>query len=222
MPPGQYVTKDFPVLSAGPTPRIALEQWTLTVGGLVDPPRSWTWEEFQSLPAEEVTVDIHCVTKWSKLDTTWRGVSLDALLADRKPEAAFALIHSYGGYTTNLADRRPDRRQGVGRIRLRWPAARLRARRPGAPARPPPLLLEERQMGDRHRARATPTGVASGSHTAITNTVTHGGNSATPATELATRRGGRPGGRDGQGEEHRASLPGMGGPPPRSTPRHPV
>ncbi len=102
VPPGQYVTKDFPVLSAGPTPRVPLDQWTLSVSGLVDPPQSWSWEEFRSLSEEEVTADIHCVTKWSKLDTTWQGVSLDTLLAYRKPEAAFALIHSYGGYTTNL------------------------------------------------------------------------------------------------------------------------
>ena len=102
VPPGQYVTKDFPVLSAGPTPRVLLDQWTLSVGGLVDPPQSWSWEELRSLPEDEVTADIHCVTKWSKLDTTWKGVSLDNLLANRKPEAAFALIHSYGGYTTNL------------------------------------------------------------------------------------------------------------------------
>jgi DMSO/TMAO reductase YedYZ molybdopterin-dependent catalytic subunit len=102
VPPGQYVTEDFPVLSAGPTPRIPLDEWSLSVGGLVDHPRSWNWEQFRSLPDEEVTVDIHCVTKWSKLDTRWQGVSLDTLLTDRMPEAAFALIHSYGGYTTNL------------------------------------------------------------------------------------------------------------------------
>jgi DMSO/TMAO reductase YedYZ molybdopterin-dependent catalytic subunit len=102
VPPGQYVTEDFPVLSAGPTPRIALDQWTLSVSGLVGHPHSWNWEEFRSLPEDEVTVDIHCVTKWSKLDTKWQGVSLDTLLADRRPKAAFALIHSYGGYTTNL------------------------------------------------------------------------------------------------------------------------
>jgi DMSO/TMAO reductase YedYZ molybdopterin-dependent catalytic subunit len=102
IPPGQYVTKDFPVLSAGPTPRIPLDQWSLSVGGSVDHPRSWNWEQFRSLPEDEMTVDIHCVTKWSKLDTKWQGVSLDTLLADRKPDAEFALIHSYGGYTTNL------------------------------------------------------------------------------------------------------------------------
>ena len=75
VPPGQYVTRDFPVLSAGPTPHTPLEQWDFSIVGEVDEPRRWTWEEFRSLRSEEVTVDIHCVTKWSKLDTVWQGVS---------------------------------------------------------------------------------------------------------------------------------------------------
>jgi DMSO/TMAO reductase YedYZ molybdopterin-dependent catalytic subunit len=70
------VTRDFPVLSAGPTPHTPLDRWDFSIVGDVDQPRRWTWEEFQALPSEEVTVDIHCVTKWSKLDTVWRGVSL--------------------------------------------------------------------------------------------------------------------------------------------------
>jgi DMSO/TMAO reductase YedYZ molybdopterin-dependent catalytic subunit len=80
VPPGQYVTTDFPVLSAGPTPHTPLDRWTFTIVGEVDEPRRWTWEEFRALPAEEVTRDIHRVTKWSKLDTMWRGVSIDTLL----------------------------------------------------------------------------------------------------------------------------------------------
>ena len=71
LPPGQYLTRDFPVLSAGPTPRTSLDDWSLTIHGAVDEPVSWSWEEFRALPAETFTVDIHCVTKWSKLDTTW-------------------------------------------------------------------------------------------------------------------------------------------------------
>ena len=71
LPPGQYLTRDFPVLSAGPTPRADLHRWTFSIEGAVDEPRSWSWEELTALPAEEVTVDIHCVTKWTKLDTTW-------------------------------------------------------------------------------------------------------------------------------------------------------
>jgi DMSO/TMAO reductase YedYZ molybdopterin-dependent catalytic subunit len=81
IPPGQYVTTDFPVLSAGPTPRTALELWDFSIVGELAEPRRWTWEQFQALPSEEITRDIHCVTKWSKLNTVWRGVSLDTLLA---------------------------------------------------------------------------------------------------------------------------------------------
>ncbi len=102
VPPGQYVTQDYPVLSAGPTPDIPLDQWRLTIGGQVDKPLEWTWEEFTALPGEDVTVDIHCVTKWSKLDTTWHGVSVDTLLKDVETAADYVMQHSYGGYTTNL------------------------------------------------------------------------------------------------------------------------
>jgi len=69
VPPGQYVTRDFPVLSAGPTPHTELADWSFTIRGAVDEERSWTWDEFRALPSETVTRDIHCVTKWSKLDT---------------------------------------------------------------------------------------------------------------------------------------------------------
>jgi DMSO/TMAO reductase YedYZ molybdopterin-dependent catalytic subunit len=104
LPPGQYLTTDFPVLSAGPTPRVDPAQWTftLTTGNGAGAGRTWTWDEFTALPSEEVTVDIHCVTNWSKLGTTWRGISLDALLADVPDPPAYALAHCYGGYTTNL------------------------------------------------------------------------------------------------------------------------
>jgi DMSO/TMAO reductase YedYZ molybdopterin-dependent catalytic subunit len=101
-PPGQYLTNDFPVLSAGPPPRVPLDAWMFTVRAESGEASTWSWSEFKSLPAEEVTVDIHCVTRWSKLDTTWRGVSLDTLLAGMATSAEFALAHSYGGYTTNL------------------------------------------------------------------------------------------------------------------------
>jgi DMSO/TMAO reductase YedYZ molybdopterin-dependent catalytic subunit len=103
IPPGQYVTDDFPVLSAGPTPRIPLDNWRFTMTDPLGSERSWTWADFTALPTETVTVDIHCVTKWSKLDTTWEGVSLDTLLADGPDSAGgHVLFHSYGGYTTNL------------------------------------------------------------------------------------------------------------------------
>src|SRR5919201_2621370 len=80
VPPGQYVVTDFPVLSAGPTPRVDLEQWTFVIDGEIDETKRWTWKEFLALPSEIVSKDIHCITKWSKLDTTWKGVSVDTLM----------------------------------------------------------------------------------------------------------------------------------------------
>jgi DMSO/TMAO reductase YedYZ molybdopterin-dependent catalytic subunit len=102
LPPGQYLTRDFPVLSAGPTPRVAPEEWSLTLHGAVDEPRSWTWDELLALPAKTFTVDIHCVTKWSKLDTTWTGVSVDTLLDGVSTDAAYVSAWCDGDYTTNL------------------------------------------------------------------------------------------------------------------------
>jgi DMSO/TMAO reductase YedYZ molybdopterin-dependent catalytic subunit len=102
VPPGQYVTRDFPVLSAGPTPYTQLDAWDFTIRGAVAHPVSWSWAEFQALPREKFTVDIHCVTKWTKLDMTWSGVSLDTFLDAVPTEAAYALAYSDGGYTTNI------------------------------------------------------------------------------------------------------------------------
>ena len=102
VPPGQYVTSDFPVLSAGPTPHRPLETWSFSIAGEVDEPVQWTWDEFRALPSENITKDIHCVTKWSKLDTNWEGVSVDTLLDGVKTSAEFAVAFSDGGYTTNL------------------------------------------------------------------------------------------------------------------------
>jgi len=96
------VTDDFPVLSAGPTPRVPLDQWSFSMRGEVDEERRWSWEEFQALPRDDVTVDIHCVTKWSKLDTSWGGVSVDTLLDGVDTEATHVLAFCDGGYTTNL------------------------------------------------------------------------------------------------------------------------
>ena len=102
VPPGQYVTADFPVLSAGPTPRTPLDEWNFLISGAVDEPVSWTWEELLALPAETPTVDIHCVTKWSKLDTTWNAVSIDTLLAAVDTDAQYVSAWCDGDYTTNL------------------------------------------------------------------------------------------------------------------------
>lgn len=102
LPPGQYETRDFPVLSAGPTPRISLAQWDFRVTGETDNERQWTWEQFRALPREKVVRDIHCVTKWSKFDTEWEGVSVDALLDGLASQAKFVTAFCEGGYTTNL------------------------------------------------------------------------------------------------------------------------
>jgi DMSO/TMAO reductase YedYZ molybdopterin-dependent catalytic subunit len=102
VPPGQYVEHGFPVLSAGPTPHTPLEEWDFSIVGDIDEPLRWTWEKLRALPSEEITVDIHCVTKWSKLDTSWDGVSVDTLLAGVETDAEYALAFSDGGYTTNI------------------------------------------------------------------------------------------------------------------------
>ena len=135
VPPGQHVTADFPVLSAGPTPRTRLEDWSFALqhgGSLL---AKWSWEEFQALPRTRATVDIHCVTKWSKLDTEWEGVTVDALLAAAgldAPPAPFAMLHCDGGYTTNLP--LADLLGGKGMVALRHAGAPL-APEHGGPAR---------------------------------------------------------------------------------------
>ncbi|MEV0806874.1 sulfite oxidase-like oxidoreductase [Micromonospora sp. NPDC050200] len=102
LPPGQYLTEDFPVLSAGPTPKVSLDTWEFVLTTETGAEYRWTWDEMADLPQESPTVDIHCVTHWSKLGTNWQGVSLDTLLDGIDTTAGYALAHSYGGYTTNL------------------------------------------------------------------------------------------------------------------------
>jgi len=104
IPPGQHLVQDFPVLSAGPTPHIALADWTFSLdsGGKVL--KEWNWKEFNALPQTELKVDIHCVTTWSKLDTHWRGVRIDDLLKAAglsEPPGDFTMAHCDGDYTTN-------------------------------------------------------------------------------------------------------------------------
>ena len=114
IPPGQYEAKDFPVLSAGPTPRTSLERWDFSIYGEVAKDLKWSWDEFRKLPRETVMVDIHCVTKWSKLDTVWTGVSVDTLLKagahvnDAAPDFLRRRLHD-----ESVTRRRP-RRKSVG------------------------------------------------------------------------------------------------------------
>ncbi|MBB2975297.1 DMSO/TMAO reductase YedYZ molybdopterin-dependent catalytic subunit [Microbacterium endophyticum] len=102
LPPGQYLTEDFPVLSAGPTPRIDTSEWNFTIVSESGDRSTWSWDEMLALGIEDVHTDIHCVTRWSKLATNWRGVSLDKLFAGVDTSEAYVMAHSYGGYTTNV------------------------------------------------------------------------------------------------------------------------
>ncbi|MEI7056247.1 sulfite oxidase-like oxidoreductase [Nocardioides sp. CCNWLW239] len=102
LPPGQHLTHDFPVLTAGPTQLVSKDSWTFTITPESGDPIRWSWADMMALPAEEFNVDIHCVTRWSKLGTTWRGVSLDTFFEDVESYYDYAMVHSYGGYTTNL------------------------------------------------------------------------------------------------------------------------
>jgi DMSO/TMAO reductase YedYZ molybdopterin-dependent catalytic subunit len=132
LPPGQYLVTDFPVLSAGPTPRVDTGSWRFRLQTETGQVREWNWTEFRALPDEDITVDIHCVTKWSKLTTHWRGVSLDTLLADAETSAQYVLAHSYGGYTTNLP--LADVRDGQAWIAFEYEGKPLAAEH-GGPAR---------------------------------------------------------------------------------------
>lgn len=102
LPPGQYLTTDFPVLSAGPTPHVALDTWELTIRQGREVLQRWDWQTFRNLPSHPFAADIHCVTRWSKFDTRWEGVSLDLLFADIETSATHVMAHSYNGYSTNL------------------------------------------------------------------------------------------------------------------------
>ncbi|HBY98727.1 MAG: sulfite oxidase-like oxidoreductase [Ardenticatenaceae bacterium] len=134
VPPGQYVTPDFPVLSAGPTPHTLLDRWTFTIEGLVREPVRWSWDEFVKLPIQTFVADIHCVTKWSKLDTRWEGVSVDTLLehAELDRTATYVTAFCDGGYTTNLP--LPDILNGQAFVAYRYEGKPL-APEHGGPAR---------------------------------------------------------------------------------------
>ena len=104
LPPGQHLTSDFPVLSAGPTPRVSTQSWAFTLKDGPRPITRWSWDEFNALPQTKLTRDIHCVTTWSKFDTNWEGVLVDDILTAAGVEAttAYTLAHGYDGYTTNV------------------------------------------------------------------------------------------------------------------------
>jgi DMSO/TMAO reductase YedYZ molybdopterin-dependent catalytic subunit len=134
VPPGQSVTDGFPVLSATPTPHIPLDQWSFTLKVGPRPVASWNWEQFNALPLTQFKGDIHCVTKWSKLDTVWEGVSIDDLFAAAaiEPPTRYMLAHSFGGYSTNVPVADLIERKAM--IALRYDGEPLEAKH-GGPAR---------------------------------------------------------------------------------------
>jgi DMSO/TMAO reductase YedYZ molybdopterin-dependent catalytic subunit len=132
LPPGQYLVEAFPVLTAGPTPHVPLEHWSLRVEGAGGAARDWDWSEFRQLPAIDVTVDLHCVTRWSKLGTMWRGVSVDTLLDGLWGDSRYAVIDCYGGYTTNVPV--ADLRNGRALVAFKYDGADLPVEH-GGPAR---------------------------------------------------------------------------------------
>jgi DMSO/TMAO reductase YedYZ molybdopterin-dependent catalytic subunit len=132
LPPGQYVTNDFPVLSAGPTPAISLNDWTFSLVTETGARKTWSWQEFRALPSQAIVTDIHCVTRWSKLVTHWEGVPVDTLLEGVETSAEFVMAHSYGGYTTNVPLR--DLREGKAWIAFSYDGKDLEPEH-GGPAR---------------------------------------------------------------------------------------
>ncbi len=104
VPPGQFLSNKYPVLTYGSTPKVNLATWTIRVFGLVEHEVELTWEQFKALQWTTVTADFHCVTQWSSLDNTWEGVTLSSLvsMARVQPQARFIMAHCFGGYTTNL------------------------------------------------------------------------------------------------------------------------
>src|SRR5690242_12307481 len=105
LPPGQYLTEKWPVLHYGGVPKVDLSTWTLTLNGLVEEPRTLSYDEFKALPRRTEQKDIHCVTRWSLLDSTWEGVPVSEVmkLITLKPEATHVMVHGEHGYTTNLS-----------------------------------------------------------------------------------------------------------------------
>jgi DMSO/TMAO reductase YedYZ molybdopterin-dependent catalytic subunit len=134
IPPGQYLEKGFPVLTAGPTMHVPLEQWKFTLKIGPRPVKQWTWEEFNALPQTTMNVDIHCVTKWTKLDTEWEGVLVDDILADAGVEAPtdYTLAGSFDGYTTNVPWE--DLTDGKAMVALQYDGDEIEAKH-GGPAR---------------------------------------------------------------------------------------
>jgi DMSO/TMAO reductase YedYZ molybdopterin-dependent catalytic subunit len=103
VPPGQHLTKGFPVLTYGAAPQVNIDTWEFKISGLATA-KTFTWDDMMALPQHEFTADFHCVTRWSKLDVKWTGIKITDLmqLIEVDPKATHIMEHCYGGYTTNL------------------------------------------------------------------------------------------------------------------------
>jgi DMSO/TMAO reductase YedYZ molybdopterin-dependent catalytic subunit len=134
VPPGQHVVTDFPVLTGGPTQYIDPNSWSFTLKVGAKPVKSWSWSEFNALPRKQMMCDIHCVTRWTKLDTHWEGVLVDDLLADAglTPPTSFTLAHSVDGYSSNVPV--PDLLPGKAMVALKYEGADITPDH-GGPAR---------------------------------------------------------------------------------------
>ncbi|MDQ6611057.1 MAG: molybdopterin-dependent oxidoreductase [Gemmatimonadota bacterium] len=134
IPPGQHEVFDFPVLSAGPTPRVSTDNWTFTLRIGPKPVKRWSWDEFNALPRTTMTRDIHCVTTWTRLDTKWEGVAIDDIFTDAgvEPPTPFMLAHTVDDYSTNVPV--ADLINGKAMIALTYYALPLEAEH-GGPAR---------------------------------------------------------------------------------------
>ena len=153
LPPGQIITRKWPVLHYGTVPTVDLSTWRFKVGGAVERPFELGWEELNALPKREVACDIHCVTRWSRYDNVFGGVPVQDLLrrAGVRPEGRFALVHAEHGFTTNLPLEDLDRPENL--LALTHDGEPLTPEH-GGPVRLPgaaPLFLEEREVGERAR-----------------------------------------------------------------------
>ena len=128
---------------------MSLDSWEFSIDDGSHVLQRWDWKSFRELPTETVTVDLHCVTRWSKLSTTWEGVSLDTLLANVKSDLPYAMFRSYGDYTTNLPVKDLLNKQAWIVFRVRWRRSGAGTRWPCAAPRPSPVFVEERQVGGR-------------------------------------------------------------------------
>ena len=221
VPPGQYVTDDFPVLSAGPTPHTPTEEWTFSIverRGAYDLDAGRSSAPCRARKSRSTST----ASRAGRSSTpTWEGVSVDTLLERGRGRGALRPRLLRRRLHDQPAARGRHGRQGVGRLRLRRRAARPGARRPGAPARAAPLLLEERQVGTGPRAAGGGRAQASGRPTATTSTVTRGANSGTRATELAGGRRRRRRRRDADRAHDRPRRPRLGRTPRRTAPGRP-